>query len=214
MRRSLVIAALVAALVLLLPAAAWAKATAYANPGGAILIAHHDLGDGSRADLYVDVADFGRYSSECGVWYVVSTMVGDEPQFSFVAWGGAALAAPAFKSTGGALTRATLTATVPLSTFDTFPPEGAGTPWGDATVSLSWTGDGPISIDRQHYTLIDEASGLPFTIISHGRSRDATVTGTVLLPDDISWDLTPLSDEVDGAGLFGAAHEVNISYGH
>ena len=213
MRRWFVIAALVAALVLLLPAAAWAKAAAYASPGGAILFAHHDLGDGSTAMLYVDVADFGRYSSECGVLYVVSTTVGQETEFSFVAWGNTALAAPAFKSTGGALTRATLTATVPLSTFDAFPPEGAGTPWGDAAVSLSWTGDGPISVDRQHYTLFDEVTGLFFTIISHGRSRSATVTGTLLLPDGSSWDLTAPSYEVDGAGLF-TGHEVNISYRH
>lgn len=213
MRRSLVIAALVAALVLLLPAAAWAKATAYANPGGAVVLAQHDLDDGSTAMLYVDAADLGRYSSNCMVAYAVSTLVDGEPEFSFWAQGETALTAPAFKSTGGALERATLTATVPLSTFDAFPPEGAGTPWGYATVSLNWTGDGPISVDRQHYTLIDEETGLPFTIISHGRSRGATVTGTVLLPDGINWELT-LSDELDWAALFGAGHEVNISYRH
>lgn len=213
MRRWFVVAALLAALLLLLPAAAGAKAAAYANPGSAAVIATYELGDGSTAMLYADAADLGPDSS-CMVAYVVYTLVDDEPQFSFWAQGEAALTPPAFRVTGGALTRATLTATVPLSTFDVFPPEGVtGTPWGYATVNLSWTGTGPISVDRQHYTLIDEETGLPFTIITHGRSREATVTGTVLLPDDIGWDLTALSDEEKG-GFLLAGHEVNISYRH
>ena len=76
------------------------------------------------------------------------------------------------------------------------------------SVKLSWKGTGPISADRQRSTLIDEDTGLPFTIISRGRMRDATVTGTALLPDEISWTLSGES------GNLAASHEVNISYRH
>ncbi len=75
-------------------------------------------------------------------------------------------------------------------------------------MKLGWVGTGPISADRQRSTLIDEDTGLPFTIISWGRMRDATVTGTALLPDEISWTLSGES------GNLAATHEVNISYRH
>ena len=209
MRRSLVIVTLVVALVLLLPAAAWPRAAAYPCPASAVVYATQDLGDGSTAALLVWAADVGR-GSVCEVWYIIYTGEAEEGQLSFMAAGVTDLSAPAFRATGGALRSATLTATVPMRTFDVQadPPDETGTPWGDATVKLSWVGTGAISADRQRYTLIDEETGLPFTIISRGRMRDATVTGTALLPEEISWTLSGES------GNLAASHEVNISYRH
>jgi len=208
MRRSLVIVTLVVAVVLLLPAAAWPRAAAYPSPGSAVVYATQDLGDGSTAALLVLAADLGR-SSVCEVWYIIYTGEAENSPLSFLAVGVTGLSAPAFRATGGALRGATLTATVPMRTFDLLDPSGeTSTPWGDATVQLSWKGTGAISASWQHETFIDEETGLPFTIISRGRTRDATVAGTVILPDDITWALSGES------GNLAASHEVNISYRH
>jgi hypothetical protein len=207
MRRSLVIVILVVALVLLLPAAAWPRATAYPCPASAVVYATQDLGDGSTAALLVQAADMGR-GSFCEVWYVIYTGEAENSPLAFAAVGDTVLSAPAFRATGSALRAATLTVTVPMWQFDVSGEDETGTPWGDATVKLSWKGTGPISADRQRSTLIDEDTGLPFTIISRGRMRDAIVTGTALLPYEISWTLSGES------GNLAASHEVNISSRH
>ena len=206
MRRSLVIVTLVVALVLVLPAAAWPRAAAYPCPASAVVYATQDLGDGSTAALLVQAADLGRSSSARSG----TSSTRGRPRtvrLAFAAVGDTGLSAPAFRATGGALRAATLTATVPMWQFDVSGDEdrhAVGERDGEAQLGRYR----PISTDRQRSTLIDEDTGLPFTIISRGRMRDATVTETALLPDEISWTLS------GEGGNLAATHEVNISYRH
>jgi hypothetical protein len=167
--------------VSLLPgvATAWPRNDGQPMTRWAVAGGWQSLGDGTMSAVEVwanDAAPASPYKQLFVQWIKVK-WVGDEGELLAAASGEATLAAPALKCSGLSLTKARLRARVHLTD------DLSGDPWGDVQLDLVWTGTGPIEVSSYHGLVVDEETGQVYRLNTTGRGRDATVVGTIGLPD-------------------------------
>ncbi len=208
-RGSVVAIAIVLAAVLLLPATALASAAAPRSGAAAMSrSAFADLtsrlDDGALLSLTIWVSSApakGRLPA-CEIHYLLLSPVSAEDwQVVGQASGSASLPVRALNAAGASLRKARLSVRVPLVWADE-------TPWGDATVKLTWTGSGSVSRETWRQRTVEEDTGLALIVTNVSRSRDAVVGGSVTLPDGRA---------VPGAELDGSlhtTHAVTVPFGH
>jgi len=179
-----VLGALVLALllVLLLPgvATAWPKHDGQPMTRWAIAGGSYSLGDGTFAGVEVwanDASPAAPFVQLLVEWVKVRWVSEDEGELLGAASGEVRLAGPSLKCSGLSLTKASLTARVPMTD------DLSGEPWGDAQLDLVWTGFGPVQVTSYHGLVVDEEAGLVYRLNTTGRGRDASVAGAIALPD-------------------------------
>jgi hypothetical protein len=174
--------ALALLLVMLLAgtATAWPKQDGQPMTRWAVAGGVHSLGDGTYAGVEVwanDASPAAPFAQLFVEWVRVRWVSDDEAELLAAASGEVRLAGPSLKCSGLSLTKASLAATVPMTD------ELSGDPWGDAQLNLVWTGFGPFQVSSYHGLVVDEEAGLVYRLNTTGRGRDASVAGTIALPD-------------------------------